>query len=88
MSIPHTETDYVVSPGEVLAEFLATRKISKEELATRCDISVNFIKEVIFGNAELTEKVAWSFGRALDTDPQMWINLDRNYHLRNKRIDK
>ncbi len=82
MSVAHIGTDYIVSPGEVLEDFLDSRDLNKQDFATRCGRSAKFISEIISGKAPLTEETAIQFGRVLDTDPVMWVNLESNYRLK------
>ncbi|MDO3441832.1 ImmA/IrrE family metallo-endopeptidase [Agrobacterium sp. V1] len=82
MSYGHTETDYIVSPGDVLEDYLDSREISKQEFATRCDRSAKFISEIIAGKATLTEETAIQFGRVLNTNPIMWVELESSYRLK------
>lgn len=74
--------DYVVSPGAVLDEILEERGVHKQEFAARCGRSPKFISEVIAGKAPVTEETAIQFGRVLNMDPQVWVNLESNYRLR------
>jgi len=82
MSYAHTGTDYTVSPGDVLEDFLDSREISKHDFATRCGRSAKFISEIISGKAPLNEETALQFGIVLNTDPQMWLNLESAYRLK------
>lgn len=82
MSVAHTGTDYIVSPGEILEDFLDSRDLDKQDFATRCGRSAKFISEIIAGKAAVTEETAIQFGRVLDTDPQMWVNLESQYRLK------
>ncbi len=82
MSVEHIGTDYVVSPGEILEDFLDSRDLNKQDFATRCGRSAKFISEIISGKAPLNEETAIQFGRVLDTDPLMWVNLESNYRLK------
>ncbi len=82
MSVAHIGTDYIVSPGEVLEDFLDSRDLNKQDFATRCGRSAKFISEIISGKATLNEETAIQFGRVLDTDPLMWVNLESNYRLK------
>lgn len=82
MSYGHTETDYNVSPGEILEDYLESREISKQDFAIRCDRSPKFISEIIAGKATLNEETAIQFGRVLNTNPIMWIELESAYRLK------
>ncbi len=81
MGIPHTDTDYIVSPGDVLAEILEARLISENDFASRCGQSIDLVCAIVAGEASLTEELAQAFGRALETSPEMWVNLEYRYRL-------
>ena len=82
MSVAHTGTDYIVSPGEVLEEFLQSRNLDTQDFAARCGLPTAFIHDLIAGKASLTEQAAIQFGRVLETDAQIWSNLESNYRLK------
>lgn len=75
-------SDYIVSPGAILEEILEERGIAKQAFAERCGRSPKFVSEVIAGKAPLSEETALHFGRVLDMEPQVWVNLESNYRLR------
>ncbi|UVK49157.1 ImmA/IrrE family metallo-endopeptidase (plasmid) [Mesorhizobium sp. AR07] len=74
--------DYIVSPGAILDEILEERGIAKQAFAERCGRTPKFISEIISGKAPLTEETALHFGRVLDMEPLVWVNLESNYRLK------
>lgn len=82
MTSASSKPDYLVPPGEVLEEILEERGIAKQDFAERCGRTPKNISEIIAGKAVLTEETAIRFGRVLEMDPQLWVNLESNYRLR------
>ncbi|MBS3651863.1 HigA family addiction module antidote protein [Pseudaminobacter sp. 19-2017] len=82
MATATKKPDYIVSPGAILDEILEERGIPKQAFAERCGRSPKFVSEVIAGKAPVTEETALQFGRVLNMEPQVWVNLESNYRLR------
>ncbi len=75
------QPDYIVSPGEILEEVLASRNIKKIEFAERCGRSPKAISQIISGIAPITPELAIRFHRVLGSSPALWNNLEANYRL-------
>ena len=73
--------DYAVHPGEVLAETLAARGVSKSDLAERCGLSAKTVSLIVNGKAPVTSETAIQLERALGVAAEVWVNLDANYRL-------
>ncbi|SFU19207.1 HigA family addiction module antitoxin [Mesorhizobium sp. YR577] len=82
MATATKKPDYIVSPGAILDEILDERGITKQAFAERCGRTPKFVSEIISGKAPLSEETALHFGRVLDMEPQVWVNLESNYRLR------
>lgn len=75
------QPDYIVSPGEILEEVLASKSIKKIEFAERCGRSPKAISQIISGIAPITPELAIRFHRVLGSSPVLWNNLEANYRL-------
>ncbi|MBW2087352.1 MAG: helix-turn-helix domain-containing protein, partial [Deltaproteobacteria bacterium] len=56
MSNKHTQyvPDYIVTPGEVLADYLASLGMTQAELAARTGLAKKTINEIIKGKSPIT----------------------------------
>lgn len=71
--------DYLVTPGEVLAEYLAELNMTQAELADRTGLTKKTINEIIKAKAPITPETALKFERTLGRPAHFWSNLERNY---------
>ncbi len=74
--------DWIVSPGEILEEHLAARKMKKVTLANSCGVSPKHISQVIAGVAPVTAHMALKFEEALGMSAEIWLKLEATYRLR------
>jgi HTH-type transcriptional regulator/antitoxin HigA len=65
--------------GGFLAEELEARGLSHAEFAEMIGRPVRFVAEIIDGTQDITAEAAEQIGAALDTGPQLWINLQDAY---------
>ena len=72
-----------VTPGEVLAEeFLRPLGLSMRELAAALDVPVNRISQIVRNQRAITADTALRLARYFGTTPQLWLNLQGNFDLR------
>jgi len=76
------QPDYLVPPGEVLSDYLATSGMTKAELAVRCGRPTKTISEIIHGKAAITAETAIQLGRVFGRPASLWQNLEANYRLK------
>jgi addiction module HigA family antidote len=63
-------------PGEVLEEdWLKPRGMSQTALAEKMGLHVQVVNGIVQGRRAVTAKTALLLGKALDTTPQFWLNL-------------
>ncbi|MBW2300011.1 MAG: HigA family addiction module antidote protein [Deltaproteobacteria bacterium] len=82
MSNKHTNQyvpDYIVTPGEVLADYLASLGMTQAELAARTGLAKKTINEIIKGKSPITHETALKFERALGRPAHFWNNLERQF---------
>jgi addiction module HigA family antidote len=69
-------------PGEVLREeFLIPLGISGGALAKACDLPRTRIERIANEQAGITADTALRLARALETTPQLWLNLQNDYDV-------
>lgn len=65
-------------PSVFLLEELDARGWSLEKLCLEADLSVGDLEAVIAGDS-LTFEIAQGIGKAFDTGPEVWLNLQKNF---------
>jgi addiction module HigA family antidote len=71
-----------VHPGIVLLmEFLDPWGVSQNKLAQHMGISTSRLNEIIRGRRGITGDTALRLGRATNTTPEFWLNLQALYDL-------
>ena len=78
----HSESlspDWVVAPGEILAEALAERDMTQSELAARMARPLKTVNEIINAKAAITPQTALQLERTLGISAEFWNGLESNY---------
>ena len=71
--------DFIIHPGETIAEVLDEKNMSPKDLAIRCECSEKHISNVISGKKNISINFAKKLEYALGMDAIFWINLQANY---------
>lgn len=71
--------EFIIHPGETLAEVLEELGMSQQELATRTGFTPKHISKVINGMAPISAKFAKKLEYALGVKSSFWMNLQSNY---------
>lgn len=71
--------DYIVPPGETLAETLESYQMPQVELARRIGRTPKLINEIIAGKAPITPDTALLLEQVLGVPARLWNNLERHY---------
>jgi HTH-type transcriptional regulator/antitoxin HigA len=71
--------DYIIHPGETVAEILKDRNMTQKELAERTGSSTKHICKVVSGKANISPSFAKKLEYALDIPSGFWINLQAIY---------
>lgn len=78
-----TINEYISTPGEILLEeFLKPLGISQYRLAQTIQKPQSAISEIIHGKRAITTEMAWLLGKALNTSPEFWLNLEMTYQIK------
>ena len=71
-----------VHPGEVLLEeFLKPSGISQNQLAQHLSVNVSRVNDIVRARRGITGNTALRLGRATNTTPELWLNLQTHYDL-------
>ena len=71
--------DYMVTPGEVLEDYLEHTGFTQASLAERTGLSKKTINEIIKAKSSITAETALKFERTLNRPAHFWSNLERQY---------
>ncbi|MBX3029446.1 MAG: HigA family addiction module antidote protein [Chloroflexi bacterium] len=73
-------------PGVILSEeFLRPLGITQVAFAAHLGVPVQRINELIRGKRGVTPETAWLLSQALDTTPELWVNLQAAHDLARSR---
>jgi antitoxin HigA-1 len=70
-----------VHPGDILQEMLDERGVSQLQLARHLKTDVARINEICRRRRGISAKMAMLLGRAFETSPGLWMNLQKNWEL-------
>lgn len=82
---PQPQPDWIVSPGEILAEALEERSMTQAELSRRTARPLKTINEIVKGKAAITPETALQLEYALGISAGFWLNADREWQERRAR---
>jgi len=80
------EPDYLVTPGEVLEEYLESYGMTQAELAARTGLAKKTINEIIKGKSPITTETALKLERSLGRPAHFWNNLERQFQEDRTRL--
>ena len=66
-------------PGDTLKEHLSEIGMSSKSFAKKTGLTVNLIKKIISGTAEITPNTALLFENVLKISDKFWLNLEKIY---------
>lgn len=79
--------DFLIHPGESLAEALNDRHMTQWELSIRTGISEKHINQIINGKAPITPETAIKLDTVLSISSEFWNNLQKNYEETLARLE-
>lgn len=71
--------DFIIHPGETIADILEERGISQSELALTTGVTPAYVSNVISGKKDISARFAQALEYALDVPKTFWLNLQANY---------
>ena len=78
--------DYLVTPGEVLEEYLDHTGLTQVSLAERTGLSKKTINEIVKAKSAITAETALKLERTLGRPAHFWSNLERQYQEDKTRL--
>jgi antitoxin HigA-1 len=71
-----------VHPGEILKEmYLGPLTISVTAHADNLGVARKTVSQLVNGHMGVSAEMALGLGKAFNTTPELWFNLQRNYDL-------
>lgn len=80
--------DYLVTPGEVLEEYLDDLGMTQSELSARTGLAKKTINEIIKAKSPITPDTALKLERTLGRPAHFWSNLERQYQEDRTRLSE
>jgi addiction module HigA family antidote len=75
-----------IPPGEILLEeFMQPNGLSQNRLARDIDVNPARINDIVHGRSAITASIALRLGKYFGTTPELWLNLQSDYELRQAR---
>ena len=71
--------DFIIHPGETLAEVLEDVEMTQRELAVRTGVTEKHVSTVIHGKKNISAAYAKKLEYALGIEASFWMNLQANY---------
>ncbi len=73
-----------MGPGQIIKRNLTALNWTNKDLAEIIDMSEKSVSQLINNKQAITVDTAFLLGKAFDTSPEFWLNLEQNYRLRNQ----
>lgn len=77
----------IISPGDILKDFLDDFSMTQIDLSYRIGISKSHINQVIKGSKPLTQEVAQKLSTVFNTTSQFWMKLEISYRSRLSEVE-
>jgi addiction module HigA family antidote len=69
-------------PGQIIKEdYLSPLSLTIKDMAEKLGISRKTLSKIINERGSVSSDMALRLGRAFDTTPDFWLNLQKNYDL-------
>ena len=76
-----------VHPGEILSDELEELSMSATALARALAVPTNRVTAILKGQRGITADTALRLSRYFGTSPQLWLNLQKTFELRQAEIE-
>lgn len=75
----------VFHPGEFIRESMDTQNLSIKDVAERMGTDKGFVVDLIHGNADVDEDLAFKLSFTFQTSVQYWLKLQASYDAHTKK---
>lgn len=76
-----------VHPGEILSDELEELGMSASALSSALAVPANRVTSILKGQRGVTADTALRLSRYFSTSPQLWLNLQKTFELRQAEIE-
>lgn len=80
--------DYLVTPGEVLEDYLDTLEMTQKELSSRLGLTTKTVNKIINATAPISAKTALGLEYVLGRPAHFWTSLESEYQELKARIEE
>jgi len=77
----HLTPARLVPPGAIIKDEIEAHGWTQEDLARIMGRPVQVISEIISGKKQITPETALGLAEALDSSPELWLNMEARYRL-------
>src|SRR5437867_513129 len=82
------DPDYLVAPGDTLAEVLEERGMTQAELSRRTGLSTKHINQIVAGDASISPETALKLERVTSVPARLWTQLEALFQeQRSRRLE-
>ena len=74
-----TSNEFIVHPGEIIADVLVERGMTQADLAKRTGFSQAYVSCVVSGKKPISARFAMALEYAVNVPKSFWLNLQANY---------
>lgn len=78
-SLADFSPDWIVTPGDTIADLLDERDWSQVDLATRTGFIPEHLNQLLKGEASITQGTAAKLEKVLGSSARFWINVETQY---------
>ena len=77
-----------IVPGEILLEeFMRPNGLSQNRLARDLDLNPARVNDIVHGRSGITANIALRLAKYFGTTPELWLNLQSDFDLRQARAE-
>jgi HTH-type transcriptional regulator/antitoxin HigA len=80
--------DYVIPPGETIADLLEEHEMTQTELATRLGVTLKHVNQVVNGGASISADLALGLEKVFRVPAHFWLNRESLYQADLARRDE
>ncbi|MEK3955358.1 HigA family addiction module antitoxin [Psychrobacillus sp. FSL K6-1464] len=82
------EPDYIIAPGETINELLEHYNMTQKELASRIELSLKTVNEIVKGKASISYETATKLENVFSIEASFWNNLEKNYQEQLAEVER
>ncbi|AFY71231.1 DNA-binding protein [Thalassoporum mexicanum PCC 7367] len=80
--------DWFTSPGDTIADILEELKWTNKDLAAQLEYPVEFVDQLIAGEAPYGQDVAHKLSQVLGSTPEFWMRREARYRVKLSALEQ